>query len=88
MASLASRSPIIGVIGDRSAQPSLIGGLLARQGSKAMNATRQERFLEARRETNPAEDAGARRLRRRELALVEQYLAQIGWVRARGREPR
>jgi hypothetical protein len=79
MASLASHSPIMGVIDDRSAQPSLIRGFLLRQGSEAMNATRQERSLDAGRTANLAALAGARPVRRRELALVEQYLTQTGW---------
>jgi hypothetical protein len=42
-----------------------------------MNLAREQRLLENRRSARLAALANARRARRRELALVEQYLAQI-----------
>jgi hypothetical protein len=47
-----------------------------------MNRAREQRLLEDRRSARLAALTKARRARRRELALVEQYLAQIRFSRA------
>ena len=53
-----------------------------------MNVASRERLQDARRNARAAALARARRTRLREIALVEQYLAQIRWSQGSQRRAR
>jgi hypothetical protein len=53
-----------------------------------MNVASRERLQDVRRNARVAALARARRARLREIALVEQYLAQTRWSQGSLREPR
>jgi hypothetical protein len=53
-----------------------------------MNVASRERLQDVRRNARVAALAKARRARLREIAMVEQYLAQARWSQGSLREPR